>query len=108
MRLPSKEEFYKLCECQTKFDKDLKGRWFFDEETEEKLFLPYAGYRNGTTISLVGSNGYYWLSTYNSRGKGLCYSEPVYQKEDANPCYGLSIRLVSDEPFEGAVHVADN
>ena len=38
-------------------------------EAEGAVFLPAAGYRNGTSVGDVGSNGNYWSSTaYDASG----------------------------------------
>lgn len=107
-RLPTKAEFERLCECFTKIDEGLEGRLFYDEKTREHLFLPCDGYQDGTTVYKGGSSGFYWSSTYST---GTAYSFyfdsiSVIPSNYSNLNNGLSVRLVSDEPFEGAVHVA--
>lgn len=109
MRLATKEDFKKLDECYTRFDKELKGRWFFDEETGEKLFLPCEGYCSNTMVNDVGSLGSYWSSTQCGSGNAYFFSfdsNYVFPGNNYDCGNGRSVRLVSDEPFEGAVHVA--
>lgn len=109
MRLATKEEFEKLEECYTRFDNILKGRWFYDEDTGEKLFLPCDGYRSYWNLTYDdGAEGCYWSSTYYSN-TGAYYFDFSIRKMFSvvgSRDNGYSVRLVSDEPFEGAVHVA--
>ena len=35
-------------------------------ELHGAVFLPAAGYRGGTSVSLVGSSGYYWSASYHN------------------------------------------
>ena len=63
------------------------------------IFLPAAGYRNGTSVSSVGSYGLYWSSTPN--GTNLAYylyfySSDVNPASNLNRYYGYSVRLVCD------------
>ena len=70
-------------------------------ETNGAVFLPAAGYRDGTNVYKVGSNGYYSSSsaTYNEYGG---YSGYLYLRSsgvamsDFNLYDGLSVRLVKD------------
>lgn len=112
MRLPTKEDFEKLCECYTRFDEGLRGRWFFDRKTGEELFLPCEGYRGsgGARIHLLGEDAYYWSSTtcWDDRFAiaFFFWRRSLLPNDDFRRLNGCSVRLVSDEPFEGAVHVA--
>ena len=70
-------------------------------ETNGAVFLPAAGYRDGTNVYKVGSNGYYSSSSaiYNEYGG---YSGYLYLRSsgvamsDFNLYDGLSVRLVKD------------
>ena len=61
------------------------------------VFLPAAGYRNGTLVDSVGSCGGYWSASFS----GPSYAYSVYM-DDSFPgtyghsgrCYGWSVRLV--------------
>ena len=61
------------------------------------VFLPAAGYRNGTSVYYVGCYGYYWSASYH-----LSYSAYIvgFYDSDLNPqgydyrYYGFSVRLV--------------
>lgn len=107
LRLPTKEEFDRLSDCYFRFDS--KGRWFLDKSTGEELFLPAVGYRDDTTVYHIDSYGYYWTSTCYDRNRAYCF---LFSNSDVSPSFnggrgcGRSVRLVSDEPFEGSVLVA--
>lgn len=109
MRLPTKEEFERLCKCYSRFDDELKGRWFFDKETGEELFFPCEGYLFDETFYHVGKYGSYWSSTSNI-DSGACgfyfTSGCAYPNLDLYRHYGRSVRLVSNEPFEDTINVA--
>ena len=70
-----------------------------DLQTKGCVFLPAAGNRNGASVSLVGSCGYYWSSTsYSSTDAyfmyftgGLVLPESHYARY-----YGFSVRLVKN------------
>ena len=61
------------------------------------VFLPAAGYRDGTSVTCVGSNGYYWSSTVYSPGRAYYvyftsgYVDPAYNYIMYD---GFSVRLV--------------
>ena len=65
------------------------------------IFLPAAGYRNGTSVSSVGSYGLYWSSTPNDTNTNYAYYL-IFYSSDMNPAsnlnryYGYSVRLVRD------------
>ena len=75
-------------------------QWADQMQPAGAVFLPAAGYREGTEVSLVGSAGHYWLSTprkkegyssageFNSSALTLDYDYFVYR--------GRSVRLVQD------------
>lgn len=107
-RLPSKEDFEKLDKCYTRFDNGLKGRWFYDEDTGEKLFLPCDGYRRCYMAYDVSVEGCYWSSTYCSDIGAYCFGFNIRNMFSVvgSRDNGYSVRLVSDEPFEGAIHMA--
>ena len=68
-------------------------------ETAGAVFLPCAGYRQGTTLYSQGESGYYWTSTHFSIGSAYytyvgIYSAPgrVQERDD-----GMSVRLVRNQ-----------
>ena len=62
------------------------------------VFLPAAGFRNGSNVIAVDSGGYYWSATHGGSGNYAC--ELFFTDSDVNPahdggrCYGHSVRLV--------------
>ena len=65
-------------------------------ENAGAVFLPAAGFRNGTSVSNVGSHGYYWSASRYNNGAYI----DMFDDSGINPhrffnCfYGLSVRLV--------------
>ncbi len=69
-------------------------------ETAGCLFLSAAGYRGGSSLSYVGSRGYYWSST--AHGTDLAYNlyfsgNGVYPDGSNERYSGGSVRLVQDQ-----------
>jgi hypothetical protein len=64
------------------------------------IFLPAAGYRNGTGVSYVGSGGYYWASSSPYAGEYIAdyvyFYSGVVSMNYLSRYYGLSVRLVRD------------
>ena len=73
---------------------------FAQLEAQGCVFLPCAGYRNGSyVLSLVGSHGRYWSATPNDSGDagGLRFSSTLAYANFWNYRYfGQSVRLVQD------------
>ena len=68
-------------------------------EAAGAVFLPAAGFRNGTSVSSVGSYGYYWSSSYLNSTYAFnlfFYSGSVYPGSSDRRYYGFSVRLVSE------------
>ncbi len=67
-------------------------------EQNGAVFLPAAGYRDGTSVYVVGSYGYYWSSSCSSNSSHACYV--YFSSGDLGPQYnnyryhGQSVRLV--------------
>ena len=64
------------------------------------VFLPAAGYRNGTTIGGINSNGYYWSSTLSSDSYSY-YTRVLGSNEEPTTVSdsrktGISVRLVKN------------
>ena len=60
-------------------------------------FLPAAGFRNGTSVNNVGSDGYYWLATYSNSFDAFHMgfnSGTVYPSSSSGRFIGRSVRLV--------------
>jgi hypothetical protein len=66
-------------------------------ESAGAVFLPAAGYRNGTDMSLVEKRGAYWSAT-PLVAEYACYldfvSYSLRPQDIYNRFYGLSVRLV--------------
>lgn len=63
------------------------------------VFLPAGGYRNGASVSNVGSFGRYWSASYcnNSSAYKVGFNGPYLRLEDSEFRYcGCSVRLVRD------------
>jgi len=68
------------------------------------VFLPAAGYRNGTTVSYAGFYGFYWSSSAasNTDAFGLDFSTATLLPEfKYGRYYGFSVRLVSETAPSG-------
>ncbi len=66
-------------------------------EQHGAVFLPAAGYRYGTSVSSVGSNGYYWSASYGSSNDALGVyfgDSDLITDGIGSRCGGLSVRLV--------------
>lgn len=62
------------------------------------VFLPAAGYRQGTSVEGVGTWGYYWSSSYynNAAAWQVClYNGNLDAESNDSRGYGLSVRLVT-------------
>ena len=73
------------------------GQWQL-MEAEGAVFLPAAGYREGTNPSSVGGTGYYWSSSRDVGGARALRFANGNMAFDSSPAvyYGNSIRLCSD------------
>ncbi len=63
-----------------------------------RVFLPAAGWRNGTNVNNVGSNGNYWSATYNNSDNAynVNFNDSNLNAENwNNRKNGQSVRLVS-------------
>ena len=68
-------------------------------EAHGVVFLPAAGNRNGTSLNNVGSNGYYWSSSYNNSSSAyyLGFDSGIVNPNSSSYRYsGFSVRLVSE------------
>ena len=62
------------------------------------LFLPAAGFRSGTTLYSINSEGYYWASTIfnTSSAYSVHFNSSYIQVQGQERHYGCSVRLVKD------------
>ncbi len=68
-------------------------------EAAGAIFLPAAGIRNGTSVSVVSAQGNYWSATCysNDQAHRLLFSESDFAPYNAHSRYlGCSVRLVKD------------
>ena len=102
-RLPTKaelEELEKNCTWQWTAQKGVKGYKVTSKKNGNSIFLPAAGYRNGSSHFNAGENGNYWSSS--PYGSGTIYSYSLYfnsYRHRVNWDYrddGLSVRPVSE------------
>lgn len=92
--VPSEEQFQELIEeCKWNW----KGNGYeVVGPNGNSIFLPAAGYRDGSDVYYVGSNGYYWSSSvfYDSGAYCLYFiSDDAYVYDDGRS-NGQSVRLV--------------
>ena len=71
-RIPSKEQFQELINSSyttTEWTSvnGVNGRLVTSKTNGNFIFLPAAGYRDGTSLDNAGSNGYYWSRTLDTR-----------------------------------------
>lgn len=77
------------------FSESTTPKWS-DMEAAGCVFLPAAGYRNGTSVNYAGTYGNYWSSTYNGSNLAYClyfYSGYVDPQISYYRRYGFSVRL---------------
>ena len=68
-------------------------------ESAGAVFIPAAGYRQGTTINMSGNGGDYWSSTASSDKKAYrtsFYNEHLNLSNNYGRSDGISVRLVKD------------
>lgn len=67
-------------------------------QTYGGIFLPAAGYRNGTSLNNVGSNGNYWSRSLNesnpNNARNLNFNSGNVNDNWNNRNYGQSVRPV--------------
>jgi len=81
-RIPTKDECNWLLnpsnctnEWVTNYEgSSVAGRLFTSKVNGNKLFFPAAGYYYGTSLSLSGTNGYYWSTEFNNSSNAYCMS----------------------------------
>ena len=106
-RLPTREEFRVLCNLNSTWDDERRGRWFggnHDSDHKGSLFLPAAGlrYSNSGELASTSSYGYYWSSSPyyggdNGAGTLGFYSGYVNPLSYNGRALGFSVRCVRDK-----------
>ena len=107
-RMPTKEEFEDLansCTWEWITYKGVNGYKVTGKRlsngNRNSIFLPAAGYRNGTSLNGAGSYGYYWGSTLHSSGSYGAYV--LFFGSDGRSVYGTdryngrSVRSVKEK-----------
>ena len=71
--------------------------WTNSLQAHGAVFLPAAGYRYGTSVNYVGSDGDYWSASYNNSSDAwlvLFYDTYLYTDYSYRRGYGFSVRPV--------------
>lgn len=100
--IPTKEQWEELMTCcNWTYDYALKGfkvSGKFGLWQKNSIFLPAAGYRQGTSLFDKGTEGYYWSSTLDENSPDdawfLYFGNGKRENFDYYRCYGRSIRPV--------------
>lgn len=98
-RMPTKEEWEELYNNTTITWTTHNGKrgCLFTGSNGNSLFLPTAGYRNGSSLNETSTNGYYWSSTlYTNSNKAweFIFYAGSYNVENDYRYYGQSVRAV--------------
>ena len=97
--MPTKDDFKELydnCVWEWEENNGIRGYKVIGANGNS-IFLPAAGYGGGTSLNDLGSDGYYWSSSFNSSanaydlyfGSGGIYPQNYYGR-----FYGFSVRAV--------------
>ncbi len=105
-RLPTAEEFKKLCDLGSTWDDERKGRWFGGNhytDHEGSLFFHASGYLDYSSAALTnaGTGGNYWSSSSESSPSTVTgflgfLSGNVYPLCSNYRGYGFSVRCVRE------------
>ena len=99
-RLPTVGEFQELnsnCTSEWTDEDGVAGRRFTSNINGNSIFFPACGYYDGTTLSLRGSDGLYWSSSYISETNAYFMyfnSGGVGPAGNVSRRYGFSVRAV--------------
>lgn len=99
-KMPTKEQFKELvdnCESEVTTINGYLGRRFTSRSNGNSIFMPFAGYINGTGLNFRGSNGDYWSSSLYSQTVGYnlyFYSGGVFPANYDSRFNGFSVRAV--------------
>ena len=101
--LPTAEELQELkdnCEWTWTTLNGKAGYKVVSKKNGNSIFLPAAGYRDGTSLNNAGSYGYYWssapLSSNTYDAYSLYFNSGRHLVFDYNRYYGRSVRPVSE------------
>lgn len=99
-KMPTKEQFKELvdnCESEVTTLNGYLGRRFTSKINGNSIFMPFAGYINGTSLYDRGSCGLYWSSSLYSQTNGYdlnFHSGGVYPANLSYRFLGFSVRAV--------------
>lgn len=100
-RMPTKEEFKELCDNTDSVWTTINGvnGQKFMKKTDHSVYVFFhtAGVGYGTSIYDVGSNGYYWSSSWYSSGSAYYMyftSTSIVSQNSDNRFYGCTVRAV--------------
>ncbi len=101
-RMPTKAEFSELitnCTWAWTTQNEVNG-YKVTGPNGNSIFLPAAGYRDGSSLGYAGSDGFYWSSTpgsYANNAYGLSFdSSDCGWYDDGSRSYGLCVRPVTE------------
>ena len=96
--LAEQEELINNCTWEWKTQNGVKGRKATSKINGNSIFLPAAGYRDGSSLYSVGSRGNYWSSSLYSSYSGSAYflyfSSDYVDWGGSGHGYGQSVRAV--------------
>lgn len=103
-RMPTREEFQELIDNTTNaWVTDYKGsgvNGFTFTGNGHTIFLPAAGYNDGTDLTEVGTRGYYWSSSLHysltHQGRNFVFSSSGIKPSNRGRYRGLSVRAVKE------------
>ena len=102
-RMPSTEQFQELYNSnytttEWTTQNGVYGRKITSKANGNSIFLPAAGYRNDSSFSRAGSDGYYWSRTlysgYPNDARSLRFGSNYIEAMRSSRCYGRSVRPV--------------
>lgn len=99
-QMPTADEFKELydnCTCVWTTLNGVNGRLFTSNVNGNTLFIPAAGYYDGTTLGNRGSNGDYWSTTYGSatNARNLYFDNSYVNPQNSfSRRYGFTVRAV--------------
>lgn len=92
-------ELHDETKCEWKWDAARKGYVVKGLKTGNSIFLPAAGYRNGTELRYAGEDGNYWsasvLETYQYNAHNFIFNSGLHKPAVDNRCFGMSVRAVT-------------
>ena len=101
-RMPTDEEWTELrdnCTWTWTSKNGVNGSLVTSKTNDKSIFLPAAGYYDGTPLSPTGYNGHYWSSSLYTDGQRYAWSVGIYSnrvnRNHGYRCVGYSVRPVT-------------